>query len=136
MAAWQADFTLEPDLRALPADFRDRLDQLLPRGKAWSKLQETWGAEDGTRIDVWHDPRGATEVVLRVDVRSLDATWLERVLAFAHEVGRKVQTPDGRVIGGDLGEFMLALRGTPAWRFVQDPEAYLRRVRLGGHEDA
>ena len=90
--------------------------------------------EDGTRIDVWHDPRGATEVVLRVDLRALNAPWLERVLAFARHVGRKVQTPDGRVLG-DVGEFTLALRGSPAWRFVQDPEGYLGRVRVSGHED-
>ena len=135
MATWQADFALEPDLRALPPDFRERLDQLLPRGQPWSEAQETWGQEDGTRIDVWHDPRGATEVVLRVDLRNLDPEWLERVLAFTRAIGRRVQTLDGRVVG-DLGEFTLVLRGSPAWRFVQDPQAHLRRVRLGGHEDA
>jgi hypothetical protein len=37
---------------------------------------------------------------------------------------------------GDPGEFALALRGSPAFRFVADPEAFLQRVSLGGHEDA
>jgi hypothetical protein len=135
MAAWQADFRLEPDLRALPADFREHLDRLLPRGDPWSDVQETWGREDETRIDVWHDPRGATEVVVRVDLRRRDPDWLERVLGFARYVGRQVQTGEGRVVG-DLGDFTLELRGSPAWRFVEDPHPYLQRVRLGGHEDA
>ena len=134
MAAWQADFTLDPDMRALPAGFREHLDRLLPRGRPWSERQEAWGEEDGTRIDVWHDPRGATEVVLRIDLRRLDPAWLEGVLGFARYAGRRVQTGEGRVVS-DLGEFTLVLRGSPAWRFVQDPQAYLRRIRLGGHED-
>jgi hypothetical protein len=136
MATWQADFSLQPDLRALPDDYRARLDTLLPRGKTWHQLQEGWGAEDGNRIDVWHDPRGATEVVVRIDLRGVDSEWLERLLAFARGIGRELWTPDGRVVGGSLGELALVLLGSPAWRFVEDPEAFLRRVRIGGYEDA
>ncbi len=47
MAAWQADFTLEPDLRPLPQDFREQLDELLPpRVQSASgspgRLHRTW----------------------------------------------------------------------------------------------
>ncbi len=31
---------------------------------------------------------------------------------------------------------MFLLSGSPAFRFVEDPETFLRRVSLGGHEDA
>jgi hypothetical protein len=136
MAAWQTDFSLQPELRALPEDFRAQLDALLPRGRTWHEWQEAWGAEDGNRVEVWHDPRGATEVVIRVDLRELDPAWLEQLLAFARHVRRELWTPDGRVFGANLGELTLVLRGSPAWRFVREPEAYLRRVRLGGYKDA
>ncbi len=135
MAAWQADFTLEPDLTPLPADFCEQLDRLLPRGRAWSAYQESWGAEDSDCIDVWPDPQGTTEVRCRIDVRKLDPAWLERFVAFMRHTHRRLETPDGRGVGSDLGELTLVLRGSPAWRFVEDPEAYVRRIRLGSYED-
>ena len=136
MATWQADFDLEPDLSPLPSDFRARLDLLLPPGRTWSEHQEAWGAEDSDRIEVWHDPRGAVEIRCRIDARKLDPSWLERFLEFVRYAGRRLQTPDGRVVDATLGELTLFLRGSPAWRFVADPKAYLHRLRVGGVEDA
>jgi len=37
---------------------------------------------------------------------------------------------------GDPDELALALRGSPGFRFVEDPNAFLRRMSIGGHEDA
>ena len=135
MAAWQADFTLQPEFMALPANYRGRLDALLPRSQGWAAEMEAWGDEDGNRIAVWHDPRGAVEITVRIDVRSLDAGWLERLLEFVLVTRRVLQTPDGRDVDSSLGSLMLVLRGSPAWRFVEDPEAYLRRVSLGDYRD-
>jgi len=42
----------------------------------------------------------------------------------------------GGPVTGDPTELALALRGSPAFRFVEDPDAFLRRVTIGGHEDA
>jgi hypothetical protein len=138
MAAWQADFELRPDDAALPPDFRERLDALLPRGRSWSADLETWGEETGTRIDVWPgvDQRGG-EAMLRVDMRAYDHAWIARAFDEVRALGRALWPvwSDGPVIG-DPGELARALRGSPAFRFVEDPDAFLRRVSLGGHEDA
>ena len=136
MAAWQSEFALEPDLKKLPDDYREHLDRLLPRGKTWANEQEAWGEEDANRIDVWHDPRSAAEVRCRIDLRRLDPDWLAKLCAFVQHTARHFQTPDGRVIEPNVGDLSLALRGSPAWRFVADPDAYLRRIKLGGVEDA
>lgn len=136
MATWQADFTLEPDLLALPDDFRDHLDLVLPRGRVWSEYQEAWGLEDSDRIDVFHDPRGAVEIRCRIDARKLDPIWLEQLLAFVRHIGRRLQHADGRPIRADLSELSLFLQASPAWRFVDDLEAYLRRITIGGLPDA
>jgi len=138
MAAWQADFDLRPDNAPLPADFRERLDALLPRAKSWSPELEMWGSESGNRIDIWptRDSSGG-EAMLRFDLREYDPRWGAQVLAVVHGIGRALWPvwSDGPVIR-DAGELTFALRGSPAFRFVEDPEAFLRRVSLGGREDA
>jgi hypothetical protein len=100
MAAWETDFALEPDLLPLAPGYVERLDDLLPRGRAWSNYQEAWGEEDSDRIDVWKDPRGATEVRCRLDARKLDPAWVTRFLDFVRWTGRHLHTPDGRRVEG------------------------------------
>ena len=138
MATWQADFELRPAEAPLPRDFRERLDALLPRSKSWSPDLETWGDETGTRIDVWPaaDRRGG-EAMLRMDMRNYDFDWASRAFGVIRALGREFWPvwSDGPVVD-DPGELALALRGSPAFRFVEDPEAFLRRVHLGGHADA
>jgi hypothetical protein len=138
MATWQADFELRPDSAPLPPDFRARLDALLPRGRSWHERLEVWGEEDGHRIDVWPESDGSGEARLRVDMRALDVAWAERTLDVVHGLGRELWTlwTTGGQRLSDPGELALALRGSPAWRFVEDPQAFLRRVQLGSHEDA
>jgi hypothetical protein len=138
MAAWQADFELRPEDAALPADFRERLDALLPRARSWRPDLEIWGEESGNRIDVWPaTDRSGGEAILRVDMRAYDHAWATRVFGEVLALGRALWPvwSDGPTIG-DPGELALALRGSPAFRFVEDPDAFLRRVSLGGHEDA
>jgi hypothetical protein len=138
MAAWQADFELRPTDAILPVDFRQRLDLLLPRGRSWSRDLETWGEETGNRIDVWLAPDGrGGEAMLRVDMRAYDHAWCTRVFAEVRALGRGFWPvwSDGPMVGNPV-ELGHALRGSPAFRFVEDPHAFLRRASLGGHEDA
>jgi hypothetical protein len=138
MATWQADFELRPDDAPLPPDYRARLTTLLPVGRAWAPELEMWGEEDGDRIDVW--PRVGTEggeVLLRIDMRRFDPAWAARAFSTLRALGREfwpvwndtapIRDPD---------ELELALRGSPAFRFAEDPEEFLRRVSLGGLPDA
>jgi hypothetical protein len=75
--------------------------------------------------------------MLRIDMRAYDHAWGTRAFAELRVLGRELWPvwSDGPFIG-DPGELALALRGSPAFRFVEDPHAFLQRVRLGGHEDA
>ena len=135
MAAWQADFFLAPASGALSAEYRTRLGAVLPRGSSWSDAIEQWGTEDGHRIDVSHEDDGTVEVFARFDMRAPDPALWERFLQFVQAEGLLMRDGFGRSVAPVLGEFALALRGSPAFRFVEDPEAFLRRLRLGGVED-
>ena len=135
MAAWQTDFTLVSPAGALSSDYRARLDEVLPRGSSWSDDIEQWGTEDGHRIDVSRDDEGKVEVFARFDMRAPDLELWGRFLGFVRAEGLEMRDSFGRPVAATFGEFALALRGSPAFRFVENPQAFLRRHRLGGLDD-
>src|SRR4051812_18980258 len=125
MASWQADFELRPETASLPPDYRERLNALLPPAVSWAPELEMWGEEIGNRIDVWPEGERAGLALLRIDMRQYDPVWGARVLATVKSLGRElypVWRDDTRI--DDPGELALALRGCPAFRFVEDPAAF------------
>lgn len=135
MAEWQATFQLVPT-RGFPAEYRERLDQIGPRIRSWSRNVEWWGSEDGDRIDVLLERGWPMEGLIRIDLREPNAEFIDAVLGFAADAGCRLLDEHGREIEPAVGEFMLALRGTRAFRFVEDPIRYVNRLRAGGLEDA
>jgi hypothetical protein len=135
MAIWQADFFLIPSGAWLP-DYRARLDHLAPRGRSWSAEIETWGAEDGNRLDVYLVNGAPSDGLLRLDLRNWDPAFTAGVLALLKAQRFTLEDGSGRLIEPVLGDVALAARGSPAFRFVEDPERFFRRLELGGLEDA
>lgn len=156
MATWQADFRLVPrgaldglgavDVDAvrerywwegfsLPADYAARLAAVAPLAASWSPALEVWGTKDGNRIDVWREGGRVTDVLVRVDTREIDHAFIAGVLAFALHARCVIMGVTGAIAEPNLGEFMLALRATAAFRFVAHPALFLRRLALGGLED-
>lgn len=134
MATWQADFELLPPPAGMPETFRAHLARLLPPGRSWHEELEVWGSDDGHRLDVWRG--GVDGISARIDIRAADVQFLERFLEVVRALGCELRNESDQPVAPVLGEFALALRGSPAFRFVQDPELYLRRLQLGGLEDA
>ena len=109
MAAWQVDFYLVPrrDIPAavaaltpseldgtnwwaavpFPPDYQQRLDNVAPRGRATSPQLETWGRDDGNRIDVASDGERVQSVVVCVDVRRLDSKFGAALIDFVRNSG-------------------------------------------------
>jgi hypothetical protein len=135
MATWQADFRLVFP-RSLARDHRKQLSAILPPGKSWSPDLETWGVEDSHRVDIWHRNGQPQEGNLRLDVRSPDPALFERILSWVRGNGVELQDEAGRTVEPNIGELSLALRGSKAFRFVENPALYLRRLKLGGLDDA
>jgi hypothetical protein len=150
MAAWQYDFYLVPPLAGsialardrvlearLPAGYTARLTDLLPRAGSWHADLGLWGAEDGHCIQVWRVDHERSTVMVRVDVRAAFTTFLAGVLEFAagaHLV--PLQVEGHGPVPPDLDWLSEIIRASRAARYVADPAAYLRRVKVGGREDA
>jgi hypothetical protein len=135
VAEWQATFQLVPT-RGFPVDYRERLDQIAPRIRSWSRDVEWWGSEDSDRIDVLLARGWPVEGLIRIDLRGPDTEFIDAVLRFAADNELRVLDEYGREIEPAVGEFMLALRGSRAFRFVENPVRYVNRLRAGGLEDA
>jgi hypothetical protein len=135
MATWQADFYLIPSGPWLN-DYRARLDAMAPRGSTWSSEIESWGPEDGNRVDVYLVDGKPSDGLLRLDLRNWDLAFITGLLALLKEQGFGLEDPSGRWVEPVLGDVALSARGSAAFRFVENPDQFFRRLELGGLEDA
>jgi hypothetical protein len=145
MAAWQVDFSIVPRravaaagvaalrssadadwwaAEALPSDYQGRLAAVASPASSSSPNVQSWGAEDGNRLDVWSVNGRATKVTARVDVRRLDAKFGAMLLQFARTADAVLVRGDGLVVEPLVGAFAAALRSSAAWRFANDPAAH------------
>jgi len=146
MAVWQVDFAIVPkralttkprvaipDLidadwwssEHLPSGFEQRLGSIAPAGSSWAAELQTWGEEDGNRVDVWFENGKAVRMIARVDVRRLDAKFGAMLLQFARSADAVLLRRDGLIVEPLVGAFGAALRTSAAWQYATDPAAYL-----------
>ena len=145
MAVWQVDFVIVPrralavlprvpvqDLidtdwwshERLPSGYSQQLSAIAPVGSSWTAELQTWGQEDGNRVDVWLENGKAARVIARVDVRRLDAKFGAMLLQFARVADALLVRRDGLVVEPLVGAFGAALRSSSAWQYATDPAAY------------
>jgi len=146
MAVWQVDFAIVPrralgqNPRALvseildtdwwraerlPAGYSQQLTSIAPAGSSGTPERQTWGEEDGNRVDVWFENGQATRMTARVDARRLDAKFGAMLLQFARVANAVFVRSDGLVVEPLVGAFGAALRSSHAWKYVVDPAAFL-----------
>jgi len=136
VATWQADFHLRA-IEQWPTDYRERLSRFLPRTKLWTSKVEVWGADDGDRIDVVLDEGGQpTEAFLRVDLRNWSDAFIISLLDFVRRSGLEIESELGSKIEPTRAAFALALRSSPAFRFVDDPRGFLDRLAPEDRDDS
>jgi hypothetical protein len=158
VAAWQCDFVLVPasalpapsaatapvDLVAAewwsdaqpPRDFETHIGAILSERSSWSPDLRTWGTEDGTRIDVWREGRRVDSIRVRVDLREPDPDVLRQIVALAAHCSAAFLRSDGLFVPASDDAITSAIATSAAARFVDDSDAFFRRIRLGGPEDA
>lgn len=146
MAVWQVEFAIVPrrglaaTLRAplsqildadwwtdqpLPVGYSQQLAAIAPVGPSWTAELQTWGEQDGNRVDVWFENGRAARMIARVDVRRLDARFGAMLLQFARIANAVFVRDDGLVVEPLVGAFGAALRTSSAWQYASDPLAYL-----------
>ena len=110
---------------SLPSDYQGKLAAVAPPASSSGADVQSWGPEEGNRIDVSFVDGRATKVSARVDVRKLDAKFGAMLLQFARTADAVLVRSDGLVVEPLVGAFAAALRGSAAWRFANDPSAQL-----------
>jgi hypothetical protein len=115
----------------LPSDYQRQLTNVAAAaaaasGDATPQLQ-TCGPEDGNRIDVWFEHGRVSRVMARVDVRRLDSRFGASLLQFVRVADALLVRSDGLVIEPIISAYAAALRGSEAWRYANDPAAFLAR---------
>jgi hypothetical protein len=108
----------------LPSGYQQKLAAVASPAPSSSSEVQTWGTEDGNRIDVSSVDGRATMVTARVDVRRLDARFGAMLLQFARTADAVLVRSDGLVVEPLVGAFAAALRSSKAWRFANDPAAH------------
>ena len=118
--------------RQPPLEFRHTLDQLMPRIANWSPEVERWGSEDGDRIDVFSANGRVESIYVRLDMRAPNQRFIEAIASLAERMACDFVAHPGMLYEGSLGGLAVALRNSPALRFVDDPIGFLDRVRGDG----
>jgi len=108
----------------LPAAYAQQLAAIASPGSSGTAELQTWGEEDGNRVDVWSENGKATRMIARVDVRRLNTRFSAMLLQFARVAGGVLVRRDGLVVEPLVGAFGAALRSSEAWRYATDPAAY------------
>ncbi len=150
MAVWQVDFALVPrrvlatvprlplseildgdwwSSARLPLNHEMAIGAIAPSAPSWTKELQTWGPEDGNRIELWLENGKPARMNARVDVRRLDASFGAKLLQFARIADAVLIRRDGLVIEPSVGAFGAALRSSDAWKYAVDPAAYLASYR-------
>ncbi|MBC7896109.1 MAG: hypothetical protein H7066_11910 [Cytophagaceae bacterium] len=156
MALWQVDFELvprsviapsaDPGTAALqdanswaavafPSDYRTRLASVAAPATASNKEFETWGPEEGNRVEVWSTGGRVTRAMVRVDLRRLDSRFGAALLAFVRGASAVLVRRDGRIVEPNINEYAAALRSSDAWRFASDPAAFLASQSTSDDDD-
>ena len=146
MAVWQVEFSIVPRrllasagvaeprpsndadwwaAQRLPSNYQRQLAAVASPASSSNADLQTWGTEDGIRVDVWSVDGRATTVTARVDVRRLDSKFGAMLLQFVRTADAVLVRRDGLVVEPQVGAFAAALRSSDAWRFANDPAEYL-----------
>lgn len=147
MAVWQVDFELVPQLvlrsapqpitaavldatawwagATPPPDYRTQLDAVAARGASRHPDVETWGEEESNRVEVRSEGGTVRRVIVRVDVRRLDARFGAALLTVVKRWGATLVRRDGVIVEPTIAAFAASLRGSSAWRHANDTAAWL-----------
>jgi len=133
----QSDFDQEQwwDGSPPPNEFESEISQLLPPLPSWSSDLKQWGFDDGNRIDICRNKGMFSSIYVRVDVRDVSLVFIATLMDMARRNGCLLRTQEGRVIPPSFAIVLSAIRGSKAFRFVQDPQAFLDALARANESD-
>jgi len=107
-----------------------RLDSFLPRRPSWDNGIVAWGDEDGNRVDLVLSQGIIEEVYVRFDVKDLGGSFLPRVVDLAKSMDLIfLGLESRRLIEPNRPDLIYEIRGSRAFKFVEDPIRFFRGLK-------
>lgn len=151
MAAWQVGFAIVPRKAwaacvpppgtpiwdgtaalwagASAKDWAQRLKAVFGESAPyWDQAGLMWGDDDRHCLEFSTDDGAVEQLQLRIDLRSTDVAFVERLLTFVRENGLLLLTGEGEAIEPELADVGAAARRSSAARFVKEPIAFLESL--------
>jgi hypothetical protein len=111
-----------------PADLLTAIKKILPYCKSWSEDLLIHGFADGDRIEVFLNNGVIDDVSVRIDMRNISRKFLIDIVSLAKKFQLHFLNSEGIIFLPSLVNIEYALRISPAFRFVHDPERFLDNV--------
>ena len=100
-------------------------DDLLPRHVGWSEHQTAWGTPDESCIDLWKEPGESPFIEVRLDLRTVQRDFVERLVHTVARFDMIFVDNQGRLIAANVPEVGRAISESDALRFLRDPRGFL-----------
>ena len=102
---------------------------LLPPEGSHAAATRLWGTPDGHRFELVHDERRMrVELRGRIDLRSSDVPFLDRVVQLAITLDAVLVTADLDVVEPSLADLAESVSESHAFAFVSNPRGLLERL--------
>ncbi len=101
-------------------------DSLLPTyDTLWAKNTQSWGSDDGDRVELMTEDGKITDVVIRVDLRDLNINFLASLMIFSAASEYVFYSLESKkFIEPDLSELLNEIRNSRKMVFIRDPEKF------------
>lgn len=140
MATWQFSLTV------IPRDFLGNIDtpwekvnvdekainqlaRIFPPSESWSPNSRIFGIKDGTCISVWSENGKPLDIIVRLDMRSVQLSDIHAILEFVNLIDGQFQDEGGHQIKPVLQALLTAMEASPAHQFVKDPAEFFSSIR-------
>lgn len=115
--------------------FVGRLSVILSEISSWSPDIRRWGDENKVLINCLIENGCISECSIRIDLRNYSRVVLQPVLDLLAQL-EIVAFANDEFIEPDIREFERAIRISPAWKFISNPEKFLLEGRDRSGETA
>lgn len=104
----------------------DFFDSILPRYETpWAANSQSWGSDQGNRIDLRTKDHIVLDLSIRLDLRKLDIKFLTSIIDFSQSTGFIIYAlDDEKLIEPQLDELLMNIQASRKWLFVTDPDKF------------
>ena len=113
----------------IPDDLIQRVRSIMPDRDSWSDEALMFGDEQGSDFEVWYSEKDVDSIYFRWDLRSPDLEVLNQIVTLARRLGAYIVSGDrATVVEPDFQAVLSDIRHSSAYRFCQDPQAFLTEL--------